>query len=154
MDIFIWSDWKTPRWTGLGNIVNSFMAWVVEVIEKSWLVLLEVIEKIHMMDRPTPDIEEIPESFDPRKGHAYYFTESGNQLRKRMTYYDIPGTANMHLRCDAKCWPTVYEKFPWNFLWWIWLPFPLVLPHAWTLIRPWDLQMVDQTETKMVGDRK
>ena len=41
----------------------------------------------------------------------------------------------MHLRWDVKCWPTMYEKFPWCFLWWMWLPFPLFWPHAWTLIQ-------------------
>ena len=33
---------------------------------------------------------EIPNSYDPCQGVAYYFTESGNQLRK-MPVYDIPG---------------------------------------------------------------
>ena len=48
----------------------------------SWITyILRRIEHLHYScNRPVPQIEEIPNSYDPTKGVAYYFTESGNQL--------------------------------------------------------------------------
>ncbi|MCG8621712.1 MAG: hypothetical protein MJE68_06895 [Proteobacteria bacterium] len=57
--------------------------------------ILYVIERIEMLhhtrNRQTPKIDEIPQSYDPRKGVAYYFTETGNQLRKLPAYEELGG---------------------------------------------------------------
>ena len=105
---------RTCMQDGCVRIGTSFLAYVVEVIEK-----------LHLMDRPTPDPEEIPDSYDPRKGHAYYFSQSGNQLRK-MPYYDIPGTAkdavfdempNVDKPCTKNFPGVSYGGYGYLFLW-------------------------------------
>ena len=89
------------------------------------IYIIERIEKLHLQDRETPPVEEIQYSYDPRKGHAYYFTESGNQLRK-MPYYDIQGSARDTVfdelpKVDAPCtknFPGVsYGGYGYLFLW-------------------------------------
>ena len=53
-----------------------------EVISPFFRYLIEKINGIHYGDpHPTP-VQEIPGSYDPRKGAAYYFSPSGNQIRK------------------------------------------------------------------------
>lgn len=50
--------------------------------------LCETVEKRHAMDQPSAAVEPIPSSYNPESGVAYYFTESGNQVRK-LPRYDI-----------------------------------------------------------------
>ena len=38
------------------------------------------IQEVHQNNRPPSPIYEIPGSYNPSSGTAYYFTESGNQL--------------------------------------------------------------------------
>ena len=48
--------------------------------------LMEKMECVHYPDpQPTP-VEEMPNTYDPRTGTAYYFTESGNKVRKLPEY--------------------------------------------------------------------
>ena len=48
--------------------------------------LTEKVKSIHYRDlQPTP-IEKIEGTYDPRTGTAYYFTASGNHLRKMPQY--------------------------------------------------------------------
>ena len=60
--------------------------------------LLQKIKTVHNRNRPVPDVEEIPGTYDPRRGTAYYFTESGNQLRK-MPVYSVSGKEDK-CHCD------------------------------------------------------
>ena len=89
--------------------------------------LLSKIKDIHKTNRPVPEVKEIPGTYDPRSGTAYYFSEFGNQLRKMPVYkvaskLDICGTDG----CDEepevdKCqkyFPRVnYGGFGYIFLW-------------------------------------
>ena len=50
--------------------------------------LVQHITAVHSNNRIPADPEPIPNSYNPGQGTAYYFTESGNQLR-RMLSYDI-----------------------------------------------------------------
>ena len=43
-----------------------------------WVGRTSVHEKKSMVT--VPEVEEIPHSYNTRKGVAYYFTQSGNQL--------------------------------------------------------------------------
>ena len=42
--------------------------------------LVQQIKEIHTRNWPTPEVNEIPGSYNPSSGTAYYFTDSGNQL--------------------------------------------------------------------------
>ena len=89
--------------------------------------IIKKIRMIHSHNRPIPDVEEIPGSYDPRNGTAYYFSESGNQLRK-MPHYSVSGKPD---RCDCdnnadqpeidkctKLYPRAsYGGFGYIFLW-------------------------------------
>ena len=57
------------------NIVTSFVIYV-----------LNHIKAVHLNNRPTPPSQPVPQSYNPSKGCAYYFTPSGNQLHQMPTY--------------------------------------------------------------------
>ena len=61
-----------------------------DVVVSFLLYLIQRIIDVHRENRPVQPANEIPNSYDPRKGVAYYFTETGNQIRE-MPVYDIPG---------------------------------------------------------------
>ena len=48
--------------------------------------LIDKVESVHYRDPNPTEIREMPNTYDPRTGTAYYFTESGNQLREMPTY--------------------------------------------------------------------
>ena len=48
--------------------------------------LLRKIKEVHEQNRPAPPAQPIPKTYNPSNGCAYYFTESGEQLRKMPTY--------------------------------------------------------------------
>ena len=52
--------------------------------------LVGKIQEVHENNRPPPRIAEIPGSYNPSSGTAYYLTESGNQLC-RMPKYEVHG---------------------------------------------------------------
>ena len=86
--------------------------------------LVNRIENLHLSrNRPTPPVDEIPNSYDPRKGVAYYFTETGNQLRKMPGYEESGGSKNYDdpPEVDPGCtknYPGVsYGGFGYLFLW-------------------------------------
>ena len=99
----------------------------------SWIMyILRRIEHLHYScNRPVPQIEEIPNSYDSTKGVAYFFTESGNQLRQMPGYeesgnknYDDPPEVDPHC---TKNYPGVsYGR--------VWLSLPVVLPYTWTFV--------------------
>ena len=79
--------------TGLlsSAIQNNAVPTVVSFL----IYLVNRIENLHhSRNRPTPPVDEIPNSYNPRKGVAYYFTESGNQLRKMPGYEEVGGSKN------------------------------------------------------------
>ena len=86
--------------------------------------LIKRIEHVHSDNRPVPLINEIPNSYDPHQGVVYYFTESGNQLRK-MRVCDIPGNHKGNFDdqppVDAPCtknYPGVsFGGYGYLFLW-------------------------------------
>ena len=51
--------------------------------------LIQRIIDVHRDNPPVPPVNEISNSSDPWQSVAYFFTESGNQIRK-MWVYDIP----------------------------------------------------------------
>ena len=48
--------------------------------------LIKRVKDIHSLDPPRTEVKEIPNSYDPRIGTAYYFSEKGNQLREMPKY--------------------------------------------------------------------
>ena len=49
--------------------------------------LVRKITNVHKHNRPAPKVEVIPNTYDPSSGCAYYFTDTGEQVRKMPTYY-------------------------------------------------------------------
>ena len=72
--------------------------------------LIQRIIDVHRENRPVQPANEIPNSYDPRKGVAYYFTKTGNQIRE-MPVYDIPGNH----RGNFNDTPTVDEPCTKNY---------------------------------------
>lgn len=88
--------------------------------------LMERIKAIHVPDPNPTEIEEIFNSYDPRTGTAYYFTESGNQIRKMPTYQaDLEknknkknnGTATSDGECRKKYPLVSFGGYSYMFLW-------------------------------------
>ena len=50
------------------------------------MYFIDRIESVHYKNPNPTEVQEIPNSYDPRSGTAYYFTEKGNQLREMPTY--------------------------------------------------------------------
>ena len=79
---------------------------------------------MHSNNRIPPDLEPIPNSYNPTQSTAYYFTESGNQLR-RMPSYDIEGRGRNNYderpEVEGPCtknYPSVlFGGFGYLFLW-------------------------------------
>ena len=87
------------------------------------LYLIQRIEFLHLSrNRPTPEVDELENSYDPRKGIAYYFTANGNQLRK-MPKYQQAGHRNfddppeVDLGCTKNFPGVSYGGFGYIFLW-------------------------------------
>ena len=109
------------------DLVNLFLSAIennqVPVIV-SWITyIITRIEHLHhSRNRAAPDVQEIPNSYDPRKGVAFYFTPSGNQLWK-MPKYKESGNKNYDdpPEVDPLCtknYPGVsYGGFGYLFLW-------------------------------------
>ena len=98
------------------NAVPTVVSFLVHLVNR--------IENLHhSRNRPTPPVDEIPNSYDPRKGVAYYFTESGNQLRRMPGYEEVGGSKNYDdpPEVDPGCtknYPGVsYGGFGYLFLW-------------------------------------
>ena len=71
-----------------------------------WLLdLTQTVLDIHSEDRITTSVEEIPNSYDPSSGVAYYFTASGNQVRK-LPNYKVGDESTGKTMCSKK-YPTV-----------------------------------------------
>ena len=61
---------------------NGFENQCVEFVR----YLVDQVVAIHANDRNIQPAVVIPESYNPEKGTAYYFTEHGNQIRKQPEY--------------------------------------------------------------------
>ena len=69
------------------NQVLVIVSWITYIITR--------IEHLYYSkNRPVPDIDKIPNSYDLRKGVAYYFTPSGNQMRKMPGYEESANKIN------------------------------------------------------------
>lgn len=68
--------------------------------------LLDRVKRIHNRNRPPPDVEELAGTYDPRTGIAYYFSESGNQLRK-MPVYSVSGKCDTCGKGDNAAMPDI-----------------------------------------------
>ena len=84
--------------------------------------LIKKVKSIHYGDlNPTP-VEEMEGTYDPRSGVAYYFTASGNQLRKMPQYEkNLKDKRNKEPLQDQECkkiYPTVsHGGYSYIFLW-------------------------------------
>ena len=84
------------------NAVPTVVSFLIHLVNR--------IENLHhSRNRPTPAVDEILNSYDPRKGVAYYFTETGNQLRKMLGYEEVG--------CTKKYPGVSYGGFGYLFLW-------------------------------------
>ena len=87
--------------------------------------IIEKIELVHSVNNPVQQAEEIPNSYYPPGGTAYYFTESGSQVQK-MPNYAVDGTSSRKKNYDdnpqvdkpcTKLYPlTAYGGFCYMFL--------------------------------------
>ena len=80
------------------QIVAEYCPWFVRLLDLALqygeqsdvcLLLLELhqdVLDIHSADRSETPVEEVPNSYDPSSGVAYYFTPSGYQVRKLPVY--------------------------------------------------------------------
>lgn len=85
--------------------------------------LVDQVIDTHYQDKPVQEPQQIPNSYNPEKGTAYYFTPHGNQIRKqpiycvqqaKKNYDDVPCVDDI---C-RKNFPTVsYGGFGYMFLW-------------------------------------
>ena len=86
--------------------------------------MVEKLDEIHSVNRPAPPAQEIPGTYNPPLGVAYYFSPSGEQVRKMPEYHvgasgkvnhdDIP---MVHDPC-TKHYPGVSTaSFGYMFLW-------------------------------------
>ena len=86
--------------------------------------LVQHVIAIHSRNRNAPDPTPIPNSYNPAEGTAYYFTPSGQQLRK-MPRYDIEGSTKYNYddrpEVEVPCtknYPSVsFGGFGYLFLW-------------------------------------
>ena len=58
----------------------------VDQLINLFMYFIERVESVHYKNPNPTEVNEIPNSYDPRRGTAYYFTEKGNQLRQMPTY--------------------------------------------------------------------
>ena len=87
--------------------------------------LVSHVKEVHSVNRPAPDVQPIPGTYDPASGTAYYFTESGEQLRIMPTYEVLGRTGNNnyddHPQVEELCnkyFPQVsFGGFGYMFLW-------------------------------------
>lgn len=83
------------------------------------------IELVHSTNRATPQATEIPDTYNPASGTCYYFTESGNAVR-RMPTYQVSRSGRRRNYDDepevddpcTKMYPSVsFGGFGYMFLW-------------------------------------
>ena len=107
------------------NAVPTVVSFLIHLVNR--------IENLHhSRNRPTPPVDEIPNSYDPRKGVTYYFTESGSQLRRMPGYEEVGGSKNYDDPPEVD--PGCTKKLPWCFIWWLWISILMVLPNTWTFL--------------------
>ena len=91
-----------------------------EVISPFFWYLIEKINGIRYGDPHLTPVQEIPGSYDPRNGAAYYFSPSGNQIRK-MPQYEKNAKKRQEGYTDVeykKKYPTVSARgYSYLFLW-------------------------------------
>lgn len=96
----------------------------VDLVISFCLGVIARLEEIHGQDRPTDPPIPIPNSYNPQSGVAYYFTRTGEQVRK-LGRYAITGSARVNFddppQVDAVCtkdFPMVSRGgFGYMFLW-------------------------------------
>ena len=97
---------------GFGNECISFVEYLVD----------QTVET-HNKDKSVQEPQEIPNSYNPEKGVAYYFTPHGNQIRKQPVYCvdqakknddDVPCVDEI---CRKKFPSVSYGGFGYMFLW-------------------------------------
>ena len=86
------------------------------------IFLIKSVQKTHESDPAYPPAEAIPNSYNPEKGIAYYFTPHGSQIRK-VPQYNIRGTNSnydenpQHDPC-SKLYPSVSKGgYSYMYLW-------------------------------------
>ena len=94
----------------------------IEVIPPFFKWLIKKIKEIHAQDLDPTPVEEIPNSYDPPSGNVYYFSESGNQMRKMPKYEkNKAGKDTTEDSSDGMCqkkYPTVSAGgYSYMFLW-------------------------------------
>ena len=96
--------------------------------------LIEKIELVHSVNHPVQEPEEIPDSYYPPGGTAYYFSESGAQVR-RMPHYAVDGTSSRKRNYDDN--PQVDKpctKLSFDSIWGILLHVSIFLSYSWPFI--------------------
>ena len=64
--------------------------------------LIDKIREVHGNNQPVPNVACIPNSYNPSTGTAYYFTESGEQLREMPKYEVFEGNKRYNACYDDR----------------------------------------------------
>ena len=64
------------------SVIHDIMNMVIGFL----MYALDQINAVHANNKPFPDSNPIPNSYNPTDGCAYYFTPSGSQMRQMPTY--------------------------------------------------------------------
>ena len=117
------------------DYISSFNAYIGSILRVSsslknsianeelcdfFICLVEQVLKLHADDEPLPETSEIPMSYRPDTGVAYYFTESGNQVREAPTFeVDLknPSLDVLDQRCSKKFPRVTKGGFSYMFIW-------------------------------------
>ena len=86
---------------------NSSQNYIVQFLT----YLMEKLECVHYPDPVPTQIEEMPNTYDPRTGTAYYFTESGNKIR-RMPNYEMTRKSQRYRKTEQPIDGPCRKKYP------------------------------------------
>ena len=97
----------------------------VDVVTCFILCIISEIDEIHHLNRPAEQAQPIPGSYYPLGGIAYYFSPSGEQLRK-MPDFTVNGTSSqpnyddnplVDPMCEKKFSGVSYGGYGYMFIW-------------------------------------
>ena len=106
--------------TGLLSVAIEHNA--VPTIASFLIHLVNRIENLHhSRNRPTPPVNEIPNSYVLKKRVAYYFTESGKPVEENAWVWRTWRLKESWW--PTRSWPWIHKKLAWCFVWRLWISF-------------------------------
>ena len=90
---------------------------------------------VHINNRPAPPSQPLPQSYNPNKGCAYYFTPSGDQMCQMPNYYVSGKSKNPKYDDDPEVDRPCSKKFPSVSFGGFEYLFLVVLSNSWPFLR-------------------